>query len=136
MISISAQRNFAISENFWLEDIKENKMIDLTQTSFYSFEASPDDDVNRFLLHFNNTVLGTKENLSNEALIYCYDKKVYVIVPEFATGIIKVYDMMGREIISESINNSIHGIRLGKSAFYIVKVLYNNKIKVEKIFIK
>ena len=111
-------------------------MIDLKAEPSYSFNASPADDPGRFLLHFKNKANGAEEIEANIIQIYSYDKDVYVVVPEFTKGTIKVYNLMGQEIVSTSIQSTINKIALNNSSYYIVKVLSEKGMVTKKVFIK
>ena len=134
-ISVADLENFDEGVEVYLEDLKENSMIDLRQVSSYSFNADPGNAPERFLLHFNNTAFGTEEHANNDFDIYSYDKDVYVNVPASTKGDIKVYNMMGQEIAYASINNTLNKVTLEKSAYYVVVVLSNETVVTEKVFI-
>ena len=85
-------------------------------------------------LHF--APMSVEDNLVNGANIYSYNKDVYVSASQNTKGTIAVYDMMGREIASESISGSTNVISIEKSGHYVVKVLSDEGIATKKVFIK
>ena len=135
-ISVADLANFDEGVEVFLEDLNENNMIDLPQVADYSFNASPMDAPERFLLHFSKTAFGTEEHATNDFQIYTYDKDVYVKVPVSTTGDIKVYNIMGQEITSVSINNILNKVTLEKSAYYVVVVSSQETFVTEKVFIR
>ena len=136
-ITTTDLENFYESVEVYLEDLKENNMVDLRQVSSYAFYAEPIDGQDRFLLHFSNTAFGTDENTINDDLnIYSYNKDVYVTVPENTRGNIVIYNMMGQEVANAAVNSVLNKITLERSAYYIVKVLSNKNMVTKKVFIK
>ncbi|MBL7105017.1 MAG: T9SS type A sorting domain-containing protein, partial [Bacteroidales bacterium] len=75
----------------------------------------------------------TENNIS----IYAFDNTVYVNYQLKAPGNVVVYDMIGKEIISENLNpgqlNKLT-VNHGKG-YYIVKVFSEEAVKTEKVFI-
>ncbi len=116
-----------------LEDLFTGIQTDLISDS-YTFTGTVDDNEDRFIIHF--TPLAVGDNLEDASNIYSYHKSIYVIVPENTKGYITVYDMMGKEIANSAINGTFNTITLGKSAYYVVKVLSNENVVTEKVFIK
>ncbi|NOX46812.1 MAG: T9SS type A sorting domain-containing protein [Chlorobi bacterium] len=118
--------------DLYLEDIATGTITDLN-TSSYTFDYIPGMD-SRFVLHFG--ALGVDDIAGDLYNIYSYDRDVYVAVPENTSGTITIYDMMGKEIAKETISGSVNIITLEKSAYYVVKVLSNENMTTEKVFIK
>lgn len=118
--------------DLYLEDLATGEITDLN-TNPYTFDYIPGMD-SRFVLHFSP--LGIDDDLNEAFNIYSFDKDVYVAVPQNTTGIIAIYDMMGKEIVSEAISGSVNTVTLEKSAYYIVKVTTDENIETKKVFIK
>ncbi len=135
-ITASGIDNFDEYTAIWIEDLKDNKMVDLRQNPSYTFDAKPDDTPNRFLLHFKKSAFGTEEHSSEGFNIYSYGKRVYVIVPTLTKGNIKVYNLMGQEIKNVSINSTITTITLNKSAYYVVVAKGDKTVTNKKVFIE
>jgi len=130
---IQSEKISDISE-VWLEDTFTETYTDLAKDS-YSFNYSTSDDASRFILHF--VPMSVEDDLVTSIYnIYSYDKDVYVSVPQNSKGTIQVYDMMGREIAQASISGSTNVITLSKSGYYVVKVLSDEGIATQKVFIK
>ena len=119
--------------NVVLEDLFTGEQTDLLSDS-YTFAGTVDDNEARFIIHF--TPLAVGDNLAEASNIYSYHKNIYVTVPENTKGYITVYDMMGKEVANAAINSTLNTITLEKSAYYVVKVLSNESIVTEKVFIK
>jgi hypothetical protein len=116
----------------YLKDLSTGAITDLNADS-YTFDYIPGIE-SRFELHFGP--LAVDDIAADLYNIYSYNKDVYVAGPQNTSGTIAVYDMMGREIASESINGSTNVISLEKSGHYVVKVLSDEGIATKKVFIK
>ena len=136
-ISLSGLDDFDGSNEIWLEDILENKMIDLLEVSSYSFNANSSDDANRFLLHFGNP-LGMEDNGLLASDIYSFADRVYIQKPVGFNGQVSVYDMLGQEILSQKeTGEGLMSIPIKTgTGYYFVKVQSDNSIVTEKVFIK
>ncbi len=126
-----------------LEDIKTGKLQELTENSVYVFDANINDDVNRFNVHFYYSPNAVDENIENNAgiKIYTYNNRLYIRSNEnLATepGTIKIYDLMGRLITSQHLENgTLLSIPLNiNTGNYLVNVTRGNAVKTEKIFIR
>lgn len=116
-----------------LEDLHSGNMTNLLNGS-YSFAYNTDEPENRFILHF--TPLSAEEEMESMFNIYAYAKEVYVGVPENTEGSIIVYNMMGQEVTTAQIENTLNMVTLQKSAYYVVKVISNDNVVTKKVFVK
>ena len=116
-----------------LEDLFLNKQTDLLSNS-YTFTYNTGDDEARFIVHF--TPLGVDEPENGTVNIYSYSNNIYVNVPENVKGDIVVYNVMGQEIARKAINTALNTIMIQESANYIVKVISNDNIITQKVFVK
>ena len=134
-LKASDVNSFAFGTVVTLQDLKTNTFQNLYQNNTYNFSANINDDVNRFVLHFN-TALSVNEN-SNTTQIYAYDNQLYVNT----TGNVKqitIYNTLGQLIYS--VNNPDRFFRYNlngnNTGYYIVKVITDNNVSSEKIFVK
>jgi len=137
-ISVNDLENLGDEVTVYLEDLMENKMINLNDAESYSFTSSISDDPNRFLLHFGNT-LGNNELLNtNDVNIYAYGDNVYFNSGELLSGDIVLYDLAGKQILSKSISNtSFEKINVSSlSGYYLVNFISENVVVNQKVFIK
>jgi len=136
-ISMNDLENFTVSSEIWIEDLKEDKIINLMQVSSYQFNSNINDEHDRFLLHFGNPMAIADESLSG-LNIYSYGEIVYIQKPTGFDGQIAIFDMLGQEIISLKANNegliSIP-VKSG-TGYYFVKVQSDGQFVTEKVFIK
>jgi hypothetical protein len=143
-IVVNGLTSFSEGVSVFLEDLKENLLIDLSEQIDYTFMASPLDDPNRFILHFG--VLGVEEQpvltvekekavviYSNENSIYIRDKQDNEL-----KGNVLVYNIMGQEILNKRLENiSLNKIDLyTETGYYVVKVFTDEGVYSQKVFIK
>jgi len=119
----------------YLEDLYENRMIDFHNAKSYGFYSDAGSFNDRFLLHFGKIQFETQ----TVDIFYELDN-VFVQINtnnDDIKGSVYVYDLLGREVgfgnvvgnIKTSINvNVVCGI-------YLVKVVFDNEIYSQKIFI-
>lgn len=121
----------------FLEDTKEDHIINLYTTNTYSFLHKPANDPHRFLLHFGDPN-GTKDIFSSPFLIYSFEKNVYVQLNTPTNYSVQIYDMMGKEIFQKILfGNGLNKLRiLEDTGFYLVKLSTENETYVEKVFIE
>jgi len=115
-----------------LEDLFNGSLTELSDTS-YTFNYSEGDDVDRFLLHLT-PITGMEETLTRNN-IFSYEKDIIVRVPENTRGNIVIYDIIGREVASLTLNGSINKIQVKRTGYYIVKVQSLNNVVTKKVFI-
>jgi hypothetical protein len=136
-------QSFNAGVTIYLEDMKEDKMIEITQDGQYVFNGSPADEPDRFMLHFG--VLNVEEevalNEENDLYhIYSYENTVYVqnTYQQDIAGSVTVYNIMGQEILSRELGNTpLNKFTVdGGSGYYIVKVISGSGVYSEKVFIK
>jgi hypothetical protein len=124
----------------FLEDLQTNTIINLKTNSGYKFSASPDDDPNRFLLHFGHaeTPPFVAGNSSENLVVYSFEKTIVLNAKQPFSGKVEVYDMLGRKIISNVVNEITYQEYLvnKQTGYYIVKVINELTVVTEKVFIK
>ena len=116
-----------------LEDTFTGEMTDLNVSS-YTFDYDINDDVNRFIVHF--TPLAVGDNPESMFNIYSYEKNAVVAVPANTKGNIFVYNMMGQNVATSTINSTVNKIHIEEGGYYVVKVVSDNIVATKKVFIK
>ncbi len=127
------------NDRLYLEDKLLDQKILLSENDFYEFSASPDDDPDRFNLHFtfDGNDPFSKDDI-NEVKIYSIEKEVFVQLQNSSNCKIYVFDLMGK-LITEGYgyNNSLNKLKVNsKTGIYIVKVIDNENVFSEKVFIE
>ena len=136
-ITASDMETFESNTEFFLEDLIANKVQDLKINPVYTFDAAPGQPEHRFNLHFAS--VGMPEgNTAGNVKIYSSEKTVYVNIPSELRGKIVIYNMLGSEIATRTIQSgSLNKISLDvPSGFYLVKVDGDTQTNTGKVFIK
>ena len=136
-ITASEMSSFANGTTITLEDTKTGTFTNLMQQAVYTFTASPADNANRFKVHFG--VNGINENTNGNISIYSNSNVIYVnnnsneVVKE-----IVVMNVLGQEILNKkAANTTVNTITMDvASAYYVVKVVTENKVYTEKVYVR
>jgi hypothetical protein len=128
----------------YLEDTKEGIMIDLSNQIDYTFNASPIDAADRFILHFG--VMGIEDqpqvatNEVENVIIYSNDHNIYIKSnnQQNLAGNVIVYNIMGQEVLNKRLENSIMNKMelFTETGYYVVKVFGDSGVYTKKIFIE
>ncbi len=136
-ITASEMNSFANGTTITLEDTKTNTFTNLMQQAVYTFTASPADNANRFKLHFG--VNGINENGNGNISIYSNSNVIYVNnnSKEVVKKIV-VMNVLGQEILNKkAANTTVNTITMDvASAYYVVKVITENKVYTEKVYVR
>ena len=97
----------------------------------------------RFVIHFkptgesNKYETGSSDEIKGVATIYSSGKDVFVNYQKDTQGVLIIYDMMGKEILKRALEpNYLNKITLdNKIGYYIVRVLTENSVENQKIYI-
>ena len=119
--------------NVYLLDLINNSVTNLLSDS-YTFNYSAGDPIERFELHFET--LSIDSYTLNNISIYSLGHDIHVNLNENLRGQMSVYNAMGQQIISSSLNEVHTVLNLKESGFYIVSVNVEGHEVSEKIFIK
>ncbi|MCD4735051.1 MAG: T9SS type A sorting domain-containing protein, partial [Bacteroidales bacterium] len=118
------------------------KLIDIRNTQQYSFTAGPQDDPERFVLHFNlkEKIFFEDKNLDllSGTQIYSYEKTVYIYAPEVESAEVFIYDLLGQLAYSGKIEgNTLNTFDLSSaSGYYVVNVVCEKGNKKQKVYIR
>jgi hypothetical protein len=134
-VAVSGVETFNPLIPVYLEDLKEDVMINLHEQLSYTFSSTPLDNPGRFLLHFGES-LNIDENVFPAVNIYSHKSSVYVEIQGVAGGEAEVFDIMGRTVCSFRLNSELTKKVLYRTGYYIVKAETENGVTVKKVFIK
>ncbi len=132
-------QSFAPSIKIFLEDtfFPSQQWTDLKEGG-YTFTASPEDDYNRFILHFYDSEFGVEELGYQPIKIYS-DRSDAIVVNESEQLIkeIHVYDITGNLMLSKSqVNATITRMHISdNTGYYVVKVITDKAVYSEKVLI-
>jgi hypothetical protein len=139
--SIDANTISTFSQNtgILLKDNKTNTTVDLKVNPVYTFTATTGDDDARFNLYFSDVLYGINNLSNNTFKVYSYDNSIYIQNndPKSTTGIVLVYDMIGKQMMQENLNSdAITRINTNlNKGFYIVSIKTDNGVYNQKVYI-
>ena len=137
--TINVEENTVMAEgNIYLEDQLTDQMINLSTQNSYTFEASTDDDANRFLLHFNG-VTGVEDVANqNNIQVYSVDDMIYINSLEDLSADILVYNINGQLVYNGQMNGeSLKRVSLGTSSgVYLVNIVSEETSSTHKVYVK
>jgi hypothetical protein len=123
----------------YLKDLQENIPTNLNSQTEYSFFGNVNDDPARFEILVLNNALGVEDNLvASNLRIYSDKNVVYLINSDTGfSGDLNIYDMSGKSVYNQHLQNSsnFEATLSVEKGFYIVKLITNNRIITEKVFI-
>jgi len=136
-ISLTEFIAFESNEHIFLEDILTGTIQQLSNPTPYIFSSAPDDETNRFLLHFSNP-LGTSENNITPISIYAHGNAVYVNLKENSNTGIFIHDLLGREIYQHKVSgeNLVRIDMASETGFFLVTVQSGSHRTTQKVIIK
>jgi hypothetical protein len=129
---------FNVEAHVYLEDLKLDKIQELTVNPVYTFFANESDDPERFLLHFR---LGEDEPIytGEDVLMYAHDGSAFIFLPEL-DGIaqLEVFSSIGSLVhqtsnLNEGKNEiNLQGLATGT---YILRAMINGKPITKKVIL-
>lgn len=140
---LAANLNSLPNTKVILEDLKTGIFQNFNQYEQYVFNATPQDDAERFLLHFISSPTGLDEQMdpnSDYISIYSYGNNIYLSNNKTSQSVsdVLIFDLMGREIYSNkiAINGTVRiPINVAEN-YLIVKVISENNVTTKKIYVK
>ncbi|MBE9491789.1 MAG: T9SS type A sorting domain-containing protein, partial [Bacteroidetes bacterium] len=125
------------NEDILLEDLIEGITVKLKENRVYSFNASPGDLVERFVVHFSE-LFGIDEDSDIDRMhIYSYNNSVYINNTDNNRGEAVIYNVLGQEILQKVLEDGMNKIDMNTmSGYYIVRVITEKNSYTEKVFIK
>jgi hypothetical protein len=122
----------------YLEDKISGSVINLRENPGYTFFTEDGTDEDRFVLHSNSGLSGVESDITtNDVSIYSFDNKVYIDYQFEETGDMTVYDISGRIIATQSVNQGLNEINLKVDrGYYIVKVISGKSVKTSKVYLR
>ncbi|MGB0522181.1 MAG: beta strand repeat-containing protein, partial [Flammeovirgaceae bacterium] len=115
-LSATTIAQFAAGTEIYLEDLWENRLINLNEQQTYEFELAEAGKVveNRFVVHMriNQITSLLPESLAANVTVFAANQQVHIqFEPEFAKSNIAIYDLTGRQIIQLN-NESDLGLQI------------------------
>jgi len=140
--NFSGMETFEYATSIWMEDLQTGSWISISESNpDFEFTGSPDDDKERFVLHFMGPTdifeadvqqaLKTVQIFSAHNTVYIRNTSEQVIKE------IVVYNLLGQEILTNAVpEKSLHQFVVQEnSGYYVVRVRTDQSIYAEKVFI-
>jgi hypothetical protein len=129
--------DFNAAVSVYLEDVQQNVLKDLRQNISYTFTSGVVNNANRFRLHFGNIAANISNTAANNSiLIYAVNNTVYVNTQEKGNGIIEIYDILGKKIMSQQSVEGLNKLQPNVSGgIYMVKVQTSGNMLTKKVVI-
>ena len=137
-IQLNQKGDFDPSFTIELEDTKTGIFHNLETGGAYTFAHLNTDNINRFILHFNNITTSISESSSQTVRVSSYENKVRITGLNNQKAEVKILDLMGREILATSFSNEYSKeFQLSPSAngYYLIQLNINGTVITEKVFI-
>ena len=123
----------------FLEDLKDNLMVNLEETGQYQFMADPKDEPLRFLLHFSDHTTGTTSEFDNKEndQLYAYANEIYINMKNEESGKVIVYNLLGEEIAyNDRLSLGLNKLKLQNvHGFVIVRLFTGSDVITKKLYI-
>ena len=133
---------FEESTEIWLEDLQTEEWYSITSiNNKYTISATPQDTKYRFNIHFFGSTGVPETGIKPEELpIKIYSSKQFAYILNNSNEIIKdvvIYDLMGQILYSGNLPHlTLNKVFVSNTTgYYVVRVLTNNHIYIEKVFI-
>ncbi|MBI9036529.1 MAG: T9SS type A sorting domain-containing protein [Bacteroidales bacterium] len=134
---ISVKENtFIETVQIYFEDLENGEKTELKTSTSYAFTSHPDDDPERFMLHFFGVSGIENSYQTNERQFYVYNNTINIISEELQSGTIQVFDMLGQKVMEKEYSGHDNSINLNLlPAIYIVRIISGENIVSGKIHI-
>lgn len=124
-----------------LEDLKENKTVNLTEAGAYGFTGDPNDDPDRFLLKINPVnEYKSSGTVAGSCDITAIHGGLEVRFQGMESGSVYVYSLLGQTLYNKEFDNEsilqISDRAIEQNAGIIVKVVTESYSYTKKLFIK
>ena len=123
--------------SLFIEDLLNYEIQEVGVSMIYSFNHSPLNDDNRFLLHFGDP-LSIDESDQQDVRIYSNEDVIYVQQSVGMQGDIIIYDLLGQKILNQkNSNETMSKIKITNgTGYYLVQVQTIDRIISKKVFIR
>ncbi|NVN96078.1 MAG: T9SS type A sorting domain-containing protein [Bacteroidetes bacterium] len=128
-------QSFNAASSIILQDLKTNTTQDLRSNPTYTFTASTVDNVNRFKVLFDLSVVGINNVNAVANTIYSFENSIYIKTTEKVKSV-SVFNMLGQEV--ENIQQPTSNVLTinQTSGYYTVRVITEANVYSQKVYIK
>ena len=125
--------NFS-TDNIYLEDKRTGIIEQLSENKEYSFSYQPEDNAERFMLHFKSVPMSVND--TEKETVNILTSKNAVSILNAKNSQVEIFDLFGKKFYQNKTQSTYEKITLNQAGIYIVKVLKNNKVITKKIIIQ
>jgi hypothetical protein len=120
-----------------LEDKKTGVIQKLNDNPVYAFTATPEDDANRFVLHFQDATSVNNTEKQDDFSVFNSDGNINVIALKAVSGQVNIIDMAGRKVGTASlVSGTVTCIDMkGHFGAYIVNIITNQGVVNKKVIV-
>jgi hypothetical protein len=126
--------------HIYLVDMQDKKIQDLTVKPEYDFSMTKEEDMNRFYIKFSIDNSHSSSAIQQFCYTYAFEKNVYInyYSSDNKPGTVSIYTIDGKLVRDKiSISNGTSNFQLSVApGIYLVKVISDNKVYVNKLYIK
>ncbi len=124
-------------EHVILIDQVTGEKVMLKEVGQHKFVHTGSEDVHRFnLLFINNGGTSSGKSAALNANVYSYNSTIHIDAPEANSYKVQVYNLMGQEVISQTVNSNSSNFNIEQEGYYIVNVISDTEVKTTKVYIE
>ncbi|MHB0755877.1 BspA family leucine-rich repeat surface protein [Polaribacter sp. M15] len=131
-------QNIGHNTQLFLEDKKNNNLINITNSDFKIAFEDAENTNDRFFLHITNLkTLGLENDLLSQINIYTNSKTLFLTGVQEESSL-KILNLLGQEVYSKTISSDqkIDLLKVCSTGVYAVRLKSKNSFKTKKIIIK
>jgi hypothetical protein len=138
-ITAGETKSFPSGTTIMIEDLKTGATQNLAKDPAYIFTAVSTDDPERFLLHFSGMNGVDSQIHQSNIKIYSNNHVIYVVSGQkYLNGTVILYTLSGQELFKKDLHGKGHAsfpVNI-TSGLYLVKVINDGNVQIEKVFIQ
>ncbi len=137
-LDFSGMDSFYNTVRIDLEDKETGSMINIIENPSYTFQATTEDNANRFLLHFNGVTAVEELSDENAPQIYAVEDVVYINHAQDLDADVFIYNTNGQLVGQDEMSKeSMKRVSvIGSAGIYLVTIQTENSVYTEKVYIK
>lgn len=137
-MDFSGMDSFSNTVRIDLEDLETGIMTNVLENPSYTFQATTEDNANRFLLHFNGVTAVEELSDENAPQIYAVEDVVYINHAQDLDADIFIYATNGQLVGQDKMSKeSMKRISVnGSTGIYLVTIQTSDAVYTEKVYIK
>lgn len=137
-LALHTKNLISVYKSLDLLDLKTGKSVDLLTNDSISFHftAVPGENMTkRFKITSNRNTMVLEEVDVTQIRVYAYNKVIYIDNHSDNSGLLTVYDLMGKKQLEQSFaaNRQTSVPTSLIPGIYIIKLMYGDKVKTQKI---